>query len=63
MGALESAIVSLARMPDRGRRGRGALRELVVPFGSGAYVIQYRVDPTAVIIARVFHGLERRPPS
>lgn len=58
---LQSAIMGLAEMPDRGRRGPGPLRERIVPFGSGAYVVQYRVDPDAVIIARVFHTLERRP--
>lgn len=58
---LQSAIMSLAGMPDRGRPAIGPLRELVVRFGSGAYAIQYRVDPDVVVIARVFHTLERRP--
>jgi plasmid stabilization system protein ParE len=33
---------------------------LVVPFGSGAYIVRYRVDRDKVVIARIFHGREDR---
>ena len=36
-------------------------RELVIRFGSGAYVLRYRIDDQGdVIIIRVWHGRERR---
>jgi plasmid stabilization system protein ParE len=60
---LFAAAHSLAELPERGRpAAREGFRELIVPFGSGAYVIRYRVDRerNAVVIARVWHGRERR---
>ena len=33
-------------------------RELVVPFGAGAYVLRYRVHRDTVIIIRVWHNRE-----
>jgi toxin ParE1/3/4 len=42
---LFTAARSLADLPERGRpAARAHYRELVVPFGAGAYVIRYRVD-------------------
>jgi len=59
--ALEAAIQSLDEFSERGRLGPAPdWRELIVPFGSGAYVVQYRVDPMAVVVARIFHGREDR---
>ena len=40
---------------------RSGRRELLVPFGRAAYVIQYRVYDRVVLIARIFHSLEDRP--
>ena len=58
---LEAAIASLDEFSERGRPGpEPNLRELIVPFGAGAYVIRYRVDPKTVVIARIFHGREDR---
>ena len=58
---LEAAIQSLDTFSERGRPGpEPDLRELIVPFGSGAYVVQYRVEPTTVVVARIFHGREDR---
>ena len=37
-----------------------SLDELIVPLGSGAYVVQYRVAATSVVVARIFHGREDR---
>jgi plasmid stabilization system protein ParE len=58
---LRSAVESLAEMPDRGRPAHNGKRELIVPFGSGVYLIRYRVDQAAVVVTRIFHGLEDRP--
>jgi hypothetical protein len=40
-------------------------RELVVPFGAGAYVLRYRIQDETVVITRVWHSRERSggPPS
>jgi len=55
-----AAIASLNTFPERGRSVRGELRELIVPFGSAGYVVRYGVLTDRVVIARVFHSLERR---
>jgi plasmid stabilization system protein ParE len=60
---LFAAARSLADLPERGHPAtRAGYRELVVPFGRGAYVIRYRVDHAreTVIIVRLWHGRERR---
>jgi plasmid stabilization system protein ParE len=49
--------------PERGRpAARPGYRELIVPFGAGAYIIRYRIDPrrNVVVITRLWHGRERR---
>ncbi len=35
-------------------------RELLVPAGRTAYVLRYRIDEDAVVIARVWHSREDR---
>jgi plasmid stabilization system protein ParE len=59
-GLLSSAANSLAEFPERGRLAMRGLRELIVPFGSAGYVLRYGVRRNRVIVARVFHSLERR---
>jgi plasmid stabilization system protein ParE len=59
--AIAEAILSLRTMPERGYPSRRiGWRELVVRFGRDGYVIRYRVEPGAVFVARIFHGLEDR---
>jgi plasmid stabilization system protein ParE len=63
MDTLFVAARSLAELPERGRPAvRPEYRELIVPFGAGAYVIRYRIDHRrdAVIITRIWHGREQR---
>jgi len=56
-----AAVRSLAEFSERGRPGSEPdLRELIVPFGRGAYVVQYRVEADRVVVARIFHGREDR---
>ena len=43
------------RMPDDTRR-----RELVVPFGVGAFVLRYRIQTDTVVVIRVWHSRELR---
>jgi plasmid stabilization system protein ParE len=37
-------------------------RELFVPFGQRGYVIRYRLDENAIVILKIWHGLEDREP-
>ncbi|MFL6804012.1 MAG: type II toxin-antitoxin system RelE/ParE family toxin, partial [Xanthobacteraceae bacterium] len=60
---LFTAARSLAELPERRRPAvRPHYRELVVPFGAGAYIIRYRIDRRhdTVVITSVWHGRERR---
>lgn len=59
--AISDGIESLSDFSNRGRRGPGGLRELQVPFGRAAYIIQYEVTAQSVLVARIFHSLEDRP--
>ena len=62
LGALlADALETLTEFPARGRRTpRPTIREIVVPFGSAAYLIQYRIDGDDVIVAQIRHSRERR---
>ncbi|HKS60931.1 MAG TPA: type II toxin-antitoxin system RelE/ParE family toxin [Xanthobacteraceae bacterium] len=60
---LFAAARSLRDLPERGRpAAKPGYRELVVPFGRGAYVIRYRIDQQrdTVVIVRLWHGRENR---
>lgn len=51
----------LMRCPEVGRIGQSPfrnVRELVVGFGSSAYVVSYRFDGTEVVILGVRYGRE-----
>jgi plasmid stabilization system protein ParE len=51
----------LVRHPEIGRpMGDGSgRRELIVPFGAGAYVLRYMLDRDATpVVIRVWHSLE-----
>lgn len=61
--SLIDAIQSLDTFPDRGRpTGIEGVRELIVPFGSSAYVLRYAhmPDTEEVVVLRIFHGREQR---
>ncbi len=60
METIISAIGGLARFPFKGRPISQDRRELTILFGKTGYVVQYRVDPDAIIIARIFHMREER---
>ena len=57
--AITTGIARLADMPRIGQRVGGA-RELYIRFGDSGYVVQYRIDPDAVLVARIFHMREAR---
>jgi plasmid stabilization system protein ParE len=60
---IEKAMDSLSFMPRRGRPILGTeFRELIAPFGKGAYILRYVVDDDldAVIVLRIWHSREQR---
>ncbi|QYF85982.1 type II toxin-antitoxin system RelE/ParE family toxin [Brevundimonas sp. PAMC22021] len=57
--AITTGIAQLALTPLMGMQ-IGGLRELYIRFGDSGYVVQYRIDAEAVIVARIFHMREAR---
>jgi toxin ParE1/3/4 len=58
--AIADVVLSLADHAERGHAGpRPDLRQIPVAFGNSGYVIQYRVSPEIVLVARIKHALER----
>ena len=60
--AIRSGADRLFGSPEIGRPladGTGR-RELVIPFGAGAYVLRYRIHDDIVVVIRVWHGREDR---
>ena len=59
---IREKVRSLGAAPFKGRQGpRPDLRELVMRFGRSSYVARYQVTDEAVIVLRIWHGLEDRP--
>jgi len=59
-GLIRQGAQSLLEWPNRCRpmdAGSGR-RELIIQFGSGAYVLRYVLDGEAIIILRVWHCKE-----
>jgi len=48
--------------PRIGRHVGGAIRQIFVRFGRGGYVIRYRVRKNDIVITRMWHSRENRPP-
>ena len=60
---LRNAASLILQHPGIGKRLEGRQdRELFVPFGQRGYVIRYRLDENAIIILKIWHGLEDRKP-
>ena len=60
--AIRAGADRLLDSPEIGRPladGTGR-RELVIPFGAGAYVLRYRIHDDTVVVIRVWHGREAR---
>lgn len=58
--AIVKAIAGLSRFPFKGSEISVGRRELKVPFGTAGYVVQYRIEPDAIFVARIFHMREDR---
>lgn len=54
----------LLSFPEMGKPLNDELRrrELYLPFGGGAYVLRYRLDNEKIVVIRVWHSRESRPP-
>ncbi|WP_426024970.1 type II toxin-antitoxin system RelE/ParE family toxin [Brevundimonas sp. TSRC1-1] len=57
--AITQSVSLLLRTPFTGREKEDH-RELYIRFGDSGYVVQYRVDADAVVVARIFHAREDR---
>jgi toxin ParE1/3/4 len=58
---IREAAAVLRDRPELGRAVEDEeFRDLVAPFGGGAYVLRYRIDEDAVVVARVWHSKEDR---
>ncbi len=53
---------SLESMPEIGKpiNDETGSRELLLPFGAGAYVLRYKLEGEAVVVIRVWHSREIR---
>lgn len=57
---IRAGILELSQLPERGAPLGDGRRELYLPFGDSGYAVQYRVDPNAIVVARIFHMREER---
>lgn len=57
----ESAL-SLRDGAGKGRPLKSGFRDLIVPFGKGAYVLRYRINEAlgAVVVVRIWPSREKR---
>jgi plasmid stabilization system protein ParE len=52
----------LADFPDIGVAVSGGLRQMVFKDRWNTFVVRYRVTDDAILITRIWHGLQNRPP-
>lgn len=59
---LYDTATSLRIAPKKGRLVGRVYRDLIVPFGKGAYILRYRIEETkgAIVVVRIWHSRERR---
>ena len=57
---IKEAAQILRETPEAGRPVEELLpfRDLIIPFGSGNYILRYREEPDRVVIVRVRHSKE-----
>lgn len=57
---IKEAAQILKENPEAGRPVEEVLpfRDLIIPFGSGNYILRYREEPSRVVIVRVRHSRE-----
>ncbi len=59
---IQSGVLILIDNPEAGKPLEDGTerRELFLPFGTGAYVLRYRLHGRVVVIIRVWHSRESR---
>lgn len=58
---LEKGLATLSAFPEMGVAVRGGLRQMVIRDRWNAFVVRYRFTDEAILITRIWHGLENRP--
>ncbi|HRE44962.1 MAG TPA: type II toxin-antitoxin system RelE/ParE family toxin [Terricaulis sp.] len=53
-------LETLQEFPEIGRAIGGGMRQLVLRYGKGGYVIRYRLRDDVILITRLWHGREKR---
>lgn len=60
---LERGLANLCAFPEMGVAVDGGLRQMVIRDPWNAFVVRYRVADDAILVTRIWHGLEERPSS
>ena len=58
---LERGLANLCAFPEMGVAVAGGLRQMVIRDHWNAFVVRYRVTDDAILVTRIWHGLEDRP--
>jgi plasmid stabilization system protein ParE len=59
---LRDSFAILAEFPGIGVAVRGDYRQHAVRFGKYGFVVRYRATHDAILITRIWHGRQNRPP-
>lgn len=59
---IKEGALTLMSNPESGRpvQGLSSFREVLIPFGSGNYVLRYREDNATIVVVRLWHSKEER---
>jgi toxin ParE1/3/4 len=58
---LEKGLTTLSEFPEMGAAVRGGLRQMVIRDRWNAFVVRYRFTDDAILVTRIWHGLQDRP--
>lgn len=58
---LERGFENLSVFPEMGAAVEGGLRQMVIRDRWNVFVVRYRIQDDAILITRIWHGLENRP--
>lgn len=57
---IEGAVRGLKTHPESGAPQDVGVRDLIIRFGSGAYIVRYDFTDDVVTVTRIWHGREAR---
>ena len=57
---IKEGAATLMSNPESGRpvESLTSFRELLIPFGTGNYVLRYREDNSSIVVVRIWHSKE-----